>query len=252
MVPVQPSVRNTPQCSELAVPRPHADFVKVVKPFFSGEKETFATVLLGCLMQVWGADVLSWDPATVEAQVTEDFDTHMPPQVYDQLMALINVLSTDTVYTSVTVFDHTVSALNRAGANEPHDIPTPEDVAWAVLEVTANDPSPYGPAKEWPFSADSARYVGVVLKDAGLHKAPDTLSFADMDEKVATSSDPTDMAATTQNSDELTAAVDEHIQTLFQKLVHQLAEIGLKPAPALQESAAGLPEESPLDSLFPA
>ena len=226
--------------------RPHSDFVKIARPFFSGEKETFATVLLGCLMQCHGADVLNWDPATVEAEVTDCFGTEMPPLVYDQLMALINVMSTDTVYTSVTVFDRTVSALNRAGA-EDHDVPTPEEVAWAVFEMTANDPNPYGRGDEWPFSPAICQYVGVVLQDAGLHKAPETLSFAKMRETSLTSTDGDEFAAGTQNQDEMTAQVDEHLKTLFTKLTHQLSEIGLSPAGPMQESGADLPAENPLD-----
>jgi hypothetical protein len=235
------------------MPKPSADLVKVARPYFAGDKETFATVLLACLMTCYGAAVLEWDPATVEAQVTEDFQATMPPLVYDQLMALINVLATDTVYTSVLVFDHTVGALNRAGA-EMHDVPTPEEVAWAVFEITANDPDPYGQGSDaaWPFAPDIARYVGVVLQDAGLRRAPETLTFATMPDWAPSADGGADqVAAAFQDQDELATQVDVHIHTLFEALTRQLAELGLQPASPLLESGADLPEENPLDRLLP-
>lgn len=231
--------------------KPHADFVRVAKPFFSGERETFATVLLGCLMTSYGASVLEWDPATVEAQVTDDFGVQMPDNVYDQVMALINVMANDTVYTSVMTFDHTVSALNRAGATTG-DTPGPEELAWAVFEISANDPDPYTQGSEatWPFSDDICGYVGVCLQDAGFHKAPETLEFARMPEWSPSAGPEAEFDAATDNQQALADQVDSHIQELFQRLTAQLAEIGLKPASPMQEEAAHLPQENSLDALF--
>ncbi len=238
------------------MPKAPQDLLKAARPFFTGEQETFATVLLGCLMQMYGCAVLDWDPMVVEAEVHDAFGCHMPAVVYDQLMALINALSNDSVYTSVAVFDQTINAFTRCTADHEGDIPSPEEVAWTVFELTANDPDPYeqGPdATEWPFSHDIARYVGVVLKDAGLRRKPSTLEFADIPEwsPQGLGEEPEVAAGSFQAQEELAKQVDEHVRSLFEKLSAQLQACGIKPASPFLEQSNDLPEENPLDRLIP-
>jgi hypothetical protein len=226
---------------------------RVAGQFLSGERETYATVLLGILFQVYGAECLNWDPLTLQAQITEDFGVHMPDVVNDQLMAMVAAMTSDTVYTSVHAFDQTVNAFCRVGVDHDQDMPAPEEVAWTVFELTMNDPDPYGQTSEWPFSPDIARYVGVVLADAGLKRAPETLEFAIMPEWVPKNlgDHPQEFAEAYHSAEEQSAQIDQFVQKHFQVLVSHLHEIGVEPAPPALAQAEDLPEESPLDRLLP-
>lgn len=226
---------------------------RVASEFLSGERETYATVLLGILMQVYGAECLNWDPLTIQAQIAEDFGVHMPDIVNDQLMALVAAMTSDTVYTSVHAFDQTVNSFCRVGVDDDQDMPAPEEVAWTVFELTMNDPDPYNTTSEWPFSPDIARYCGVVLADAGIKRIPTTLEFATMPAWMPKNlgDHPQEFAEAYQSAEEQSAGIDQFVQKHFQVLLSHLAEIGVQPAPVALEQAEDLPEESPLDRLLP-
>ncbi len=228
-----------------------ADFQRVARSFLSGGQETYATVLLAVLLQVYGAECLDWDPMTIEAQITEDFGCRMPHVVFDQLMGLIVAMTTDTVYTSVATFDRTINALTRCGVDAEDDMPSVEELAWTVFELTINDPDPYGQTSEWPFSPQIALYCGVILTDAGLRRPPTSLEFAQMPRWAPkdVSEDPEMFAgawdAQVSNSDD----VDRHVQDQYLKLVSHLKQLGIAPAPFAQEQADQLPS-NPLDEML--
>ncbi len=228
---------------------------RIARQFFAGERETYATVLVGILLKVYGQEFLSWDPATIESQIKDDFGAVMPEVVYDQLMALINTMTTDTVYMSLPVFDQTINAFCRTGLHGDHDAPSPHEVAWTVFEVQINDPDPYGLGQKSasPWSHDIATYVGVVLADAGLKRKPDCLSFATMPTWIpqGLNDDPQMFGAAFQSEQDLTAEVDRFVEGQVSALLDHLAEVGIEPAPLLQELSDDLPEESPLDRLLP-
>lgn len=234
--------------------KPPERYVKLARPFLSGERETFATVLLGILLQPYGAELLDWDPLTIEAQVVEDFDVHMPQLVYDQLMGLITGIASDAVYRNVEAFDETVNALNRAGVGNDQDMPSAEDVAWTVFELMINDPDPFGQGVGVaPYSPDIGRYVGVVLADEGIRRPPETLSFAVMppwapDDLV---DHPGEFEAAWKSQVASGEDIDRHVQKLAAILIEHLTELGIEPAPLLQERADDLPEANPLDQLLP-
>ncbi len=235
--------------------RPNEHFVRAARPFLAGERETYATVLLAILLKSYGAEVLDWDPLTVESQVADDFGTHMPQIVYDQLMALMTAMNTDVVYRSVEVFDQTVNAFCRVGRDADQDIPASEEVAWTVFELTANDPDPYnqGPDGEMPFGPDIALYCGVVLADDGIKRPPKTLAFASLPSWAPKelSNDPVAFAGAFQSQQASAEDIDRIVEKNFRQLVSHLQEIGVEPAPALLGASADLPEESQLDQLLP-
>lgn len=235
--------------------KPSQQFVKVARLFLGGQVETYATVLLAIVLKTYGPEALTWDPATIEAQLTEDFGVEMPDVVYDQLMALVNVLATDSVYYSVDVFDRTVSALTRCGVDADHDMPTAEELAWTVFEIMANDPDPYGFGKDapYPFSHDISLYCGVVLADAGLKRPPKSLEFAVMPHWVPKDlkDSPGDFRDAYQSEEELASYIDQFVEHHFMQLVEHLRELGVEPAQALLEESKDLPEEDPLEKLLP-
>lgn len=226
-------------------------FKRSAQPFLSGERETYATVLLGIMLTVYGAECLNWDPVTVQAEVKQDFEVDMPSVVFDQLMALINALSTDAVYTSVDVFDQTINAFCRNGLNDA-DMPSVEELAWSVFELTMNDPDPYEKVSEWPFSRDIATYCGVVLADAGINRPPATLAFADMPSWAPNdlSEDPALFAGAWHKEVTQAQDIDLFVRKHFEQLTEHLSEIGLEPAPVAEEAAEDQLPENPLDQML--
>jgi len=203
---------------------PSIQFRKVAVPFFSGEKETFATVLVAALIKLYGLQVLDWDGATIQMQLKDDLEVDPPRQVYDQFMALINALHTDMIYRDVPLFDETISALNRQGVGTQQDIPSVDEVAWAVYEIRMNDPDPVSRDPKNPWSRDIRKYVRLVLDDEGLQLAPEVLSFAGSKHIAPESVDDPAYYAGTWNSqqaraDEVDQIVNEKAQTLIQHLI---------------------------------
>lgn len=229
-----------------------SELVRAAQPFLSGRTPTYASVLLACLFRVYGAECLTWDPLTIQSQVHDDFEVHMPEVVNDQLMALVSALTSDAVYTSIVAFDQTIEALNRDGVDNDQDMPTPEDLAWGVFELTMNDPAPRG-TNDWPFSRDIALYCGVVLADAGFKRPPQTLEFATMPSWVPKDSvsAPDLFGAAFQSQEALAADIDREVSARFELLAEHLRLIGVEPAPVGQESADNLPEADPLAKLLP-
>ncbi len=230
------------------------EFKRAAQPFLSGERETYATVLLGIVLTTYGAVAMNWDPAVLEAQLKEDFGVESPDVVYNQLMALINVMVGDTCYTSVETFDHTISFLCRTDVND-QDAPSPHELAWCAFEMLINDPDPYhqGP-KAQPFGHDIQRYCGVVLADAGFKKPPMTLRFAKLPSWAPKdlSEDPDMSNAASASEDDLSGEVDRFVESQAGVLIQHLTEIGIRPAPLLLGQKADLPQADPLAGILPA
>lgn len=205
-------------------------------PFLSGERETFATVLLAGLMKAYGLEVLDWDGATIQLQVKEDFGVEIPRRVYDQIMALQNVLTTDAVYKQVPIFDETISALNRNGVGVEQGVPSVDDTAWAVAEIRLNDPDPATRSPDQPWGRDIQKYVRVVLDDEGFTRAPKILDFAaDRLPGKEGMDDVTMYAATWGVHQSKADEIDQWVESQAEKLISDLMELGIefetKPSP---------------------
>jgi len=59
------------------------------QPYFSGDKESFATTLVAGLLRLYGVEALEWDPLTIQMEIKEDLGVDMPRRVYDKMMALV-------------------------------------------------------------------------------------------------------------------------------------------------------------------
>jgi len=157
--------------------------------FLSGQREAFATTILGLLLKVYGQNLMSWDGLTIQMEVRDDFQLEMPRTVYDRLMALLSSMTSNQVFIDVPIFDETVSALVGKGLGQEQDAPPVEDVAWAVTEILLNDPRPKGRNANDPWSRNIKKYVRVVLDDEGMPIAPKALDFAGNDNVNAETSD---------------------------------------------------------------
>lgn len=204
------------------------EFKEAAAPYFSGEKPAFATTLLAALIRLNGAEVLEWDPLTIELEVKEDLGVEMPRKVYDKLLALISALSTDSTYKDVALFDETVNALAGKGVGVERDVPPVDEVAWAVTELRLNDPEPVSRSPEQPFAREIQRYARVVLDDEGMKIAPKALDFAANRPVKQEGADNPDFYAAAWGSAQARAdEVDQWIEGMVIQLIHQLMSIGI-------------------------
>ncbi len=207
---------------------PANDLHRRALPYFSGEKEAFATTLVSALIMMYGIEVLEWDPLTIQLEVKDDLGIEMPRRVYDKMMALIGAITTDRVYTDVEVFDETVNAVTGHSIGVDHDIPTVEEVAWTVNELGLIDPEPVSRPKDRRFSKDIARYVRVVLDDAGMRRAPSILGFASSRTVPKEGHDaPAYYAGAWGSAQAQADEIDNWVTDLSEKLLMQLMDIGV-------------------------
>jgi hypothetical protein len=208
-----------------------SEYVKACSPFLSGEKPTFASVLLSALVKAYGIQVLDWDGLTIQLHVKEDFNVEMKHNTYDQLMALVTALTTQDVYKNVEVFHEFVMAICGNGVNPYNDVPTVYDVAWAVAELAMNDPEPIGldPKRKW--SRQIRRYIRVVLDDEGMPIAPKALSMA-TSRQVLPQNQTDDIAmfaGAWVGQQSLADEVDQWVERTSQELIRHLSLIGIVP-----------------------
>lgn len=210
------------------------DWRRHAATFFSGETPTFGTVLVGILLKAYGGASLNWDPLTIRVQIGEDFGTDVARVPYGKMMSMINVMTTDTVYRSVPVFDTTVNSLAGSPGDVMHDVPMVDDVAWAVAEITMADPeAPRIPGQKTPWSSDIAGYVGLALDHEGITGEPKVLAWARRrDVHVASdqTQDPDFYNAAMGTAEAKATEIDEFVDHRIQVLVDHLSQLGIKPA----------------------
>lgn len=196
---------------------------RAAKPFLTGERETFATVLVSALIRLYGAEALNWSPETIELQLKEDLSVEMPAPQWDQMQALIAVLTSDLFYQDVEVFDRTVSALVLSPTHGEHEIPAVEDVVWTVTETSLADPGHAG-----KFSLNIALYCGVVLQDEGFMKPPSVLGFAKLSGQIAGNGNNVDeYQAAYQARDAELDEVNQWVGRRVAMMIDHLAELGI-------------------------
>lgn len=205
-----------------------AEFKKIFTSMLSGERPTYASVLLAGLIRMYGPGVVEWDSATLEMEVKEDFGVYMPRIVFDQVMALITAITTDSVYREVEVFDQFVNAINRVGIQHEQDPPTVEELAWAITELAISDPEPVG-LPDQPFNKQIAAYCRVCLQDDGVMAPPSVLKFA-MPTKVSSewADNPEMFAATYQSHEASAAEIDQYCKAKVSKLLDDLEDLGIE------------------------
>jgi hypothetical protein len=201
------------------------DWRRNAAEFLSGARPAFASTLVAIVLKSYGAGAMNWDPLTRRTQISQDFGVDLGRREYESLEALINAMTTDTVYNSVMVFLRTVAALNRK-ALDLDETPDADDVAWAVTEVVINDPEPPLAARaESPWGRDIARVVGYVLDSEGVLGEPQCLRFADREHQPLATDASNDvaafegaMASSAAHADELDADVARKMAALTQQL----------------------------------
>lgn len=203
-------------------------FKRRAAPFLSGERPTFGTVLVSILLKAYGVEVLEYDGATIQMEVERDFGVTMPRKVYDQLLAMVTVLTTDQAYTDVEIFDEICNALCRKGLGSYRKIPPALDVAWAVTEMEIADPEPIGRNPKARWDDDIKRYIRVVLTDEGISFAPKTLDFVkSLPPDTRETQDPAIFASSWLSKQEASDEIDAQVEELSQTLIQHMKDAGI-------------------------
>jgi hypothetical protein len=206
------------------------EFREAYAPFLSGRIPTFASVLLGGALKIYGAECLEWDPLTLQLELKRDLDVEPVRVVYDQLNGLVTALTTDLVYHDVPTFDAFVMGVNRHGVTEYHDAPSVEDLAWAAAELLVNDPHPVGYPDGIAFGPQVEKYCAAILHDEGFRTAPTPLRWVKLQyPENAFNDDPELSNSIALNDRAMAEAVDQHIEQRLAKLFTDLATLGVKP-----------------------
>lgn len=193
---------------------------------FSGEQDSYGTVLVAVLCQQFGStEWFDWEPDVLAEAVHDDFGVKMPPAVRDKIWALVTALSTDLFWTDAVLMNHVANALTGGPTNmldlEPAEA---EEIAWAVIEVGMSD---LEDNEEPPISPEIRAYVGAILERDKLPPIP-PLEWA-----VAPTSFNADDAAVAamqvQDRQESVEAFRGFLQRSLSDLHQQLKEAGVAP-----------------------
>lgn len=156
------------------------------------DDQTFATSLLALLIDEYGTESFQWDPETIRLQLESDYGVRLSRVNMDKLMSMITALTTNLFYTSPEAFTQIANAVNNSEADfENWDPPTAAEAAWALTEVTLNDPPKRREGYADQFSSDVRRYLGVILSQEGILHPPDVLQIAELDEQGDKNADET-------------------------------------------------------------
>lgn len=183
--------------------------------------ETSATVLLAIAIDLYGSEVLDWEPETLKEALRSSLDIEVTQREVDRFLALKTALMTNMAYTDVITFHHTINALNGSQAVfntwDPIDL---DELTWGLTELMLND-RPVND-QDWVsrFSSDVKRYIGLIIEQTGSY-IPDAMpavikSLAEYAiDNSTTDMDPTLYAVAYENS---TAEVRDAEQYTQKKL----------------------------------
>lgn len=147
-----------------------------IKQIFEN-KESYATVLMALIIDNYTMEALEWDPITMRAELSEDFNINLPDINSDKISAMTGLLTTDTFYNDWLVFNNTCEVFD----SDPFDarildIITPEQMAWGIAEAALNE----DPEDMPKFAQEVLIFQGKVLEEHGITKVPPILKGAVM------------------------------------------------------------------------
>lgn len=181
--------------------------------YFSGKDPVYAVTLIAILGYLYGAEFLSWEPATLRMQLIEDVGP-VDDKVMDKIQAAILAIADDTVYDDAVAFNSVATALyDEDVVPDEWDEPDVEEIAWAMAEIYLLRGES---VDDLPISGEVKAYAQVVLKNEGFTKAPDTLEWADLsdaDTRSETySDDPTMFMSVAEEQDRKVTAVNRFVK----------------------------------------
>jgi len=214
---------------------PHASELKKAEVArWWSDRETFGTALLALAIDEYGTELLDFEPETIRLQVKNDFSIDIPQVNMDKLMAMITCMTTNLFYTSVEACTQITNALNGQTADfQVWDPPTAAESAWAITEVTLNNPPKSKVNFANQFSPDVRRYFGVICEQEGILNPPDVLRIAELDERMQNSDetfadDPSMYEGFYQLGQSKSEDVTDYVKGRLKILMSQLNDLPLQ------------------------
>jgi len=196
---------------------------------FADEK-TFATTLLTILLDVYGAESLTWSPETVLMELQEDLGVSLPKFLMDRLFAAAGIVTSDDFYKRLSVFNQYCRILSGGDFDPQHVVPAgPSECAWGITEGVLLSP----PEDEEPFTEEIRAFLGKVLDEAGITDAPDVLRIAlrdsgwEPDYSAFSLNDPAMFGAEWQNQAQRGQDVEVMLKEMLANLVQQVSALPL-------------------------
>lgn len=155
--------------------------MKASKTEFFQMPGLFATSALTMLVDDFGSEVVSWEPETLALNMKDRYGQEPNQGLSDRINAISSLYTTDMFLVDLQTFLAICNSLNFGVVSSETLIPADvDDVLWGVTEAYMNIPDEI---KEHGFSHDIRRYVGMLLADAGITKAPSVVEWAEFPEE---------------------------------------------------------------------
>lgn len=201
--------------------------------------ETFGTTLLVVAIDTYGSQSIigdedhRWSPRSLKMELEADFNVEIPKQIFDRLMAAIQVVTSDDFYKRLPVFIQLCNVLSGAEYNpQVFDKADARECAWGMTEAMLlappdeDDPEPY---------IDEIRhYLGKVIDDAGIRgEPPDLLRLAIREKPQAgysdlAETDPDMFRAEFEVNENVGKVIESELERLLGELFDQLSALPLK------------------------
>jgi hypothetical protein len=191
---------------------------------------TFTTALMAIILEHYGTEALEWTPETIFMELRDDFHVDLPKQNKDQIVAGINLLTSDDFYTRPSMFVQICNVLAGSEMAESFDKADVVECAWGIAEAYLISPPQ---DLQHAFHPEILHYLGSVLDDEGIKKPPAILNIAlrdsDWSDKSEYETIPTDdtifFAASYGNREERTSQIEQVLSENLSLLFSQLASI---------------------------
>jgi hypothetical protein len=199
--------------------------------FQSGE--AFATTLITILVDHYGTECFEWAPETLKMEIEDDFQVKVHPRVFDRLMVGIDLLKSDSFYTSLPDFVRHCNILSGdtydPRAWDPADT---AEIAWGITEALLL--SPPDDDNENPFTDEIVAYIGAAVDAEGIINPPDVLNIAFRDKDPTAhiqgefSDDPAMFGAIYELEASKTEDINAQVIDNLRRLAGQLQQLWLR------------------------
>ena len=189
------------------------------------DPDSFATTLITLLIDLYGAEVLNYEQATIDLDLRDDFGVELPAINRDKIEALRTVMTTDLAQNDWLVFNQICEALNNDRVFlDVLDPITPEQAAWGLVEIQLLE-------EDFQLSEEVRRYLGAILLRSGLTRKAGILKVAIIPEQEYTATpmeDPEMQTAVFAKEQSDLDYINEYVLERTQELFKQLDAVPLQ------------------------
>ena len=196
--------------------------------------ESFATSMLAAMMDTFGTEFTTWSAPTIIREIEDMFHVSPPQSSIDKLMVGINLVTSNSFYTSLPDFNDFCIIMSGEHVS-PYLFSMADSAAcaWGITEAMLLSPPD---DVDNAFTDEIRSFIGAVLLNEGIMTPPDVLKIAHLDKDIAMkvkyeySDDPEMFGAIFQTEASKTDDINLYIKTKLFALVSQLSELPLKNA----------------------